>query len=54
MAGAQDFGNDPDSMRELSRQTPHGTFAVIPDSAHIVMVEHPELVADHLASFMVS
>lgn len=52
MAGAQDYGNDPDSMRELSRQTSQGAFAVIPDAAHIVMVEHPELVADHLASFM--
>lgn len=54
MAGAQDYGNDPESMRALSEQVENGTCVVIPDAAHIVMVEHPELVADHLESFFTS
>lgn len=51
IAGSQDYGNDPESMRQLSLTVEHGRCVVIPDAAHIVMAEHPELVADHLQRF---
>lgn len=51
LAGSQDIGNTPDSMRALHEQVDGSQFAVIPDSAHLPLVEHPELVADHLAGF---
>src|SRR5699024_8381129 len=52
LAGAQDPGNTPDSMRELHEQIEGSSFAVIPDAAHLPMVEHPELVADRLEAFL--
>ena len=51
LAGAQDPGNTPDSMRELHQQIEGSSFAVIPDAAHLPMVEHPELVAERLERF---
>lgn len=48
LAGAQDTGNTPDDMRELAGQVEGSTFAVIPDSAHLCFVEHPEIVAERL------
>jgi 3-oxoadipate enol-lactonase/3-oxoadipate enol-lactonase/4-carboxymuconolactone decarboxylase len=51
LAGAQDPGNTPDSMRELHQQVEGSSFAVIPDAAHLPMVEHPELVAERLERF---
>lgn len=51
LAGSQDPGNTPDSMRALHERIDGSAFAVIPDSAHLPMVEHPELVADRLEAF---
>lgn len=51
LAGSQDIGNTPEAMRALHEQVDGSRFAVVPDSAHLPLVEHPELVADHLASF---
>lgn len=51
LAGSQDPGNTPDAMRELHEQVDGSRFAVVPDSAHLPLVEHPDLVADHLAGF---
>ena len=38
-------------MRELHEQVDGSRFAVVPDSAHLPLVEHPDLAADHLAGF---
>lgn len=51
LAGAQDASNPPESMRVLHEQVEGSAFAVIPDSAHLPVAEHPELVADRLAGF---
>lgn len=51
LAGSQDMGNDPASMKALHEQVEGSSFGVIPDSAHLPMVEHPELVADRLLEF---
>ena len=51
VAGAQDYGNSPEAMQELANTVKNGSFAVIPDAAHIVMAEHPELVAEKLLEF---
>lgn len=51
VAGSQDFGNDPESMRQLALTVENGRRVVVPDAAHIVMVEHPEIVAEHLSRF---
>lgn len=48
LAGAQDLGNTPEAMRGLADQVAGARFAVIPDAAHLCMVEHPDLVTDHL------
>ncbi|WP_029088909.1 alpha/beta fold hydrolase [Brevibacterium album] len=52
LAGSQDEGNTPESMRALSEQVPGSEFRVIPDSAHLPIVEHPEIVAEVLAGFL--
>ncbi len=51
LAGSQDPGNTPEAMRELHEQVDGSRFAVVPDSAHLPLVEHPDLVADHLMDF---
>lgn len=51
LAGAQDLGNPPESMRALAEQVPDGQATVIPDAAHIVVAEHPDLVCDALTGF---
>ncbi|WAL40460.1 alpha/beta fold hydrolase [Brevibacterium sp. BRM-1] len=48
LAGAQDLGNTPEDMEALAARVEGASFAVIPDAAHLVMVEHPELVAERL------
>lgn len=52
IAGAQDPGNTPEAMRELQQQVDGAELSVIPDAAHLPVVEHPELVADRLKSFI--
>lgn len=51
VAGAQDIGNPPESMRALAAQVETGEATVIPDAAHIVVAEHPDLVCDALTAF---
>lgn len=52
IAGAQDPGCTPEAMTELSAQVADSTIAVIPDAAHLPMVEHPDLVFDHIEQFL--
>lgn len=52
IAGAQDPGCTPESMAELAAEIEGSELVVIPDSAHLPMVEHPEILADHVHSFL--
>ncbi|WP_350271166.1 alpha/beta fold hydrolase [Brevibacterium sp. CBA3109] len=52
IAGAQDPGCTPEAMTELSAQVADSTIAVVPDAAHLPMVEHPDLVFDHIEQFL--
>ncbi|GAA1502698.1 alpha/beta fold hydrolase [Brevibacterium permense] len=51
MAGAQDPGCTPEAMSSLAEQIEDARFVTIPDSAHLPMVEHPEIVVDHIQEF---
>ncbi|MGC2940046.1 MULTISPECIES: alpha/beta fold hydrolase [unclassified Brevibacterium] len=51
VAGAQDPGCTPEAMSEMAQQIEGAHFVTIPDSAHLSMVEHPEIVADHIQEF---
>ncbi|WP_152347967.1 alpha/beta fold hydrolase [Brevibacterium sp. CFH 10365] len=51
MAGAQDPGCTPEAMAEMAQQIEGAHFVTIPDSAHLLMVEHPEIVVDHILEF---
>ena len=51
MAGAQDPGCTPEAMSEMAEQIEGAHFVTVPDSAHLLMVEHPEIVVDHIQEF---
>ncbi|GAA4284914.1 hypothetical protein GCM10022261_24450 [Brevibacterium daeguense] len=51
LAGSQDPSNPPETMRALHERVDGSQFTVVPDSAHLPVVEHPELVADRLKTF---
>ncbi|WP_436326464.1 alpha/beta fold hydrolase [Brevibacterium sp. FAM 27836] len=51
MAGAQDSGCTPEAMQAMADQVEGSRFVTIPDSAHLPMVEHPDIVADHIQEF---
>lgn len=52
MAGTQDPGCTPEAMGQLRDAVEGSELAVIPDSAHLPMAEHPEFVADRIHSFI--
>ena len=51
LAGAQDPGFSPEAMSSLAERVDGAQSATVPDSAHLPMVEHPELVADRIHGF---
>src|SRR5699024_11891153 len=51
LAGAQDPGFSPEAMASLAERVDGAQSATVPDSAHLPMVEHPELVADRIHGF---
>ena len=51
LAGAQDPGFSPEAMSSLADQVDGSRLVSVPDSAHLPMVEHPDLVVDHIHSF---
>ena len=52
MAGTQDPGCTPEAMGQLRDAVEGSELAIIPDSAHLPMAEHPEFVADRIHSFI--
>ncbi len=52
MAGAQDPGCTPEVMAGMAEQVTGSELVVIPDAAHLPMAEHPDIVFDHLQSFL--
>lgn len=51
MAGAQDPGCTPEAMTEMAAEVDGSELVVIPDAAHLPMVEHPDLVFEHIHDF---
>lgn len=51
MAGAQDPGCTPEAMAALADQVDGARFVTVPDSAHLPMIEHPDIVVDHIQDF---
>ncbi|UVI37568.1 alpha/beta fold hydrolase [Brevibacterium spongiae] len=51
MAGAQDPGCTPEAMEAMAGQVDGSRFVTVPDSAHLLMVEHPDIVVDHIQEF---
>lgn len=51
MAGAQDPTCTPEAMSAMAEQIEDARFVTIPDSAHLPMVEHPDIVGDHIQEF---
>ena len=51
LAGAQDPGFSPEAMSSLAERVDGAQSATVPDSAHLPMIEHPELVADRIHGF---
>ncbi|EKU49408.1 MULTISPECIES: alpha/beta fold hydrolase [Brevibacterium] len=54
LAGSQDPGCTPEAMGEMRDAVDGSELAVVPDSAHLLMAEHPEIVADRIHSFLAS
>ncbi|SMX89282.1 3-oxoadipate enol-lactonase [Brevibacterium sp. 239c] len=52
LAGSQDPGCTPEAMAELSAQVAESQLKVVPDAAHLPMAEHPDLVFDHIETFL--
>ena len=52
LAGAQDPGCTPEAMTELAAQVTDSTMVVVPDAAHLLMAEHPDIVFDHIEAFL--
>ena len=42
IAGSEDKGAAPDTMREMAKAAKHGEFTLIPDAGHIINVNKPE------------
>ncbi|WP_181275386.1 alpha/beta fold hydrolase [Brevibacterium oceani] len=51
LAGAQDPGCTPEAMSAMADQVEGARFVTVPDSAHLPMVEHPDIVVDHVNEF---
>jgi 3-oxoadipate enol-lactonase/4-carboxymuconolactone decarboxylase len=51
LAGAQDPGCTPEAMSAMADQVDGARLITVPDSAHLPMVEHPDIVVDHVQEF---
>ena len=48
MGGEQDLMTPADHSREMVEQVPGAELAILPEAGHLVMLEHPDVVSDHL------
>ena len=51
LAGAQDPGCTPEAMQAMADQIAGARLVTVPDSAHLPMVEHPDIVVDCIQEF---
>ena len=52
LAGERDRATPPDRVRALSAMIPGAQFAAIPGAGHLLCMEAPEAVADHIVCFV--
>jgi Predicted hydrolases or acyltransferases (alpha/beta hydrolase superfamily) len=52
IAGENDMGAPPLAMEEMSHLTPNSKYVCIPDAAHILNIEAPELVNKTILNFL--
>lgn len=52
VAGSEDKGAAPDTMRAMAAAAKHGTFALIEDAGHIINVNQPGLFLQQVTAFL--
>lgn len=52
VAGSEDKGAAPDTMREMANAAKNGTFKLVPDAGHIINVNQPEAFSKAIAEFL--
>jgi pimeloyl-ACP methyl ester carboxylesterase len=48
MCGEQDLMTPADHSREMVEHVPGAELVILAEAGHLVMLEHPDLVSDHL------
>jgi pimeloyl-ACP methyl ester carboxylesterase len=48
MAGERDLMTPADHSREMVEHVPGAELVILPEAGHLVMLEHPDVVSDHL------
>lgn len=52
VAGSEDKGAAPDTMREMALASKNGTFALVPDAGHIINVNQPDAFTSAISEFL--
>ncbi|AXI77999.1 alpha/beta fold hydrolase [Peterkaempfera bronchialis] len=52
LAGTRDLLTPPGHSEAIAEALPGAELVLVPDAGHLVMLEHPELVGDHLAALL--
>jgi pimeloyl-ACP methyl ester carboxylesterase len=52
LGGTRDLLTPPGHSEAIARALPGAELVLVPDAGHLVMLEHPELVATHLAALL--
>ena len=52
VAGSEDKGAPPDTMREMAEAAKNGTFVLVPDAGHIINVNNPEGFSTTIHDFL--
>ena len=52
MAAADDASTPPETTEMLRRSVPEATSIIVPDAAHLMMIERPRQVADWMTTFL--
>ena len=52
VAGSEDKGAAPETMREMAAKAKNGTFSLIPDAGHIINVNQPEAFSLAIMDFL--
>ncbi|MGJ8610212.1 MAG: alpha/beta fold hydrolase [Octadecabacter sp.] len=52
VAGSEDKGAPPDTMRDMATAAKHGQFALVADAGHIINVDQPDAFLDAISGFL--